>query len=100
MILGWELDTKEHHIRITPNIEEKVRAALAAIPATAHQVSLRKWRHLLGLMRSITLDVPRAHGMFTRLPHNLRQAHGRRVLLLSAVQGKLSAWIHLVQDIS
>ena len=35
VVLGWKLDTKQHHPSITPNIEEKVRTALAAIPKAA-----------------------------------------------------------------
>ena len=53
-VLGWELDTKEHHLRLTPNQENKLRAALDTISAAAHQVSFRKWRNLFGLLWSIT----------------------------------------------
>ena len=42
MLLGWELDTKEHHLRITPNREITVRAALDATHNAKHQVSLHK----------------------------------------------------------
>ena len=66
-VLGWELNTKEHHLRLTPKRELKVRAALNVIPTKARQVSLRKRRHLLGLLRSITPAIAGAHGMFTRL---------------------------------
>ena len=41
-VLGWELKTKDHHLRLTSKREIKVRAALDAIPAEAHQVSLLK----------------------------------------------------------
>ena len=41
-VLGWELDTKEHHLRLTPKREIKVCAALDVIPDEARQVSLRK----------------------------------------------------------
>ena len=35
-VLGWELDTKWHHLRIAPKRDKKVRTTLDAIPATAH----------------------------------------------------------------
>ena len=41
-VLGWELDIKEHHLRLTPKRELKVCAALDAIPSEAHQASLHK----------------------------------------------------------
>ena len=71
-VLGWELDKKEHRLRLTPKRDIKVRVALDAIPAEVYQVSLQKWRHLIGLLRNITLSVDMAHGMFTRLQHALQ----------------------------
>ena len=62
-VLGWELDTKEHHLRLTPNQENKVRSALETIPAAAHQVSFPKWRNLFGLLRSITPAVSGSHAV-------------------------------------
>ena len=76
-----------------------MHAALAAIPAAAHHISLRKWRQLLGLLRSITLAVAGAHGKFTRLQHALRQARGRRVPISTEVQDKLSVWNQLVKEL-
>ena len=66
-VLGWEIDTKEHHLRLTPKRELKMPVALNAIPSEAHQFSLTKWRHLLELLRSITPAISGEHGMFTRL---------------------------------
>ena len=75
-------------------------AALNEIPAAAHHVYLRKWRHLLDLLWSITLALSGAHGKFTCLQHALRQTHGRRVPISTAVQDELSAWLQIVQDMS
>ena len=83
---------KKHHLRLTPKRELKFRAALDAIPAKARQVSLRKWRHLLGLLPIIIPDVAGAQGVFTCLEHALQQARGRQFQLSPAVQDKLSAW--------
>ena len=99
-VLGWGIDTKEHHLRLTPRQDIKLRAALDASAASAHQVSLRKWRHILGLVHSITLSVAGAHCMFTFLQHALCQARGRQVTLSTAVQYELSTWRHIVQDLA
>ena len=85
-VLGWEIDTKEHHLRLTPKRNLKVRMALDMIPAEAHQVSLRKLGHLLGLLRSIAPAVAGAQGMFTRLQHALQHPWGRRLQLSPPVQ--------------
>ena len=70
-VMGWEINTKEHHLRLTPKQESKVCAALDTISAAAHQVSLLKWRHILGIPSSIAPAVAGAQGMFTRLQHAL-----------------------------
>ena len=41
-VLRRDIDTKKHHLRITPKRDEKVRYALSAIPTEARQVSLHK----------------------------------------------------------
>ena len=52
-VLGWDLYTIAHLLRLPPRQQEKVSAALAAIPRKACTTSLRKWCKLLGLLRGI-----------------------------------------------
>ena len=47
-----------------------------------------------------TPAVSGAHGIFTHLQHALWQARGQRVPLSAAVQDELSAWRHIVQELS
>ena len=99
-VLGWYLNILEHHLRLTTKRPRKVRRALDEIPAAAHQVSLRKWWHLLGLLCSVTPAVARLQGMFTRLHNALQQARVRRVQLFPTVHDELSAWRQLVQEVA
>ena len=99
-LMGWELNTKEHHLRLTPKRDLKVRAALDTIPSEACQVSLRKWWHLLCILRSITPSVYGAQGMFKLLQNKLQQARGRQVQMSPAFQDELSAWRQLVQELA
>ena len=78
-VLGWDLHTIAHLLRLPPTRRDKVAAALAAIPREAQNNSLCKWRKLLGLLRSITPAVNGSRGMFTRLQHALKRASGRHV---------------------
>ena len=99
-VLGWESYTLEHHLRLTPKRESKVCAALDEIPAAANKVSLHKWGHLLGLLRSTTPAIAGAQGMFTRLQHALQKARGIQVQLLPIVHNKISAWCQIVQELA
>ena len=66
-VLGWDLHTIAHLLRLPPTRRDKVAAALSAIPQEAQNNSLCKWRKLLGLLRSISPAVNGSRGMFTRL---------------------------------
>ena len=100
MVLGWELDMKEYHLRFTSKRESKVCATLDAITAAAHQVSLRKWWHHFGLLQTITPAVAGAHGTITCLQHALRQACGRQLPLSTASHNELSTCRQLVQELT
>ena len=63
-VLVWDLNNIAQLLPLPPSQQEKVEAALAAIPRTTHTISLRKWRKLLGLMYSITLAVAGSRSIF------------------------------------
>ena len=73
---------------------------MAAIPRKAHSSSLRKWRKLLGLLRSITPAVSGSRGMFTRVQHSLKRVTGRHVQLTAYVHDDLEAWRKLVRSLA
>ena len=99
-VLGWDINTIAHLLCLTPRRKEKVEAALAAIPRKAHSTSLRKWRKLLGLLRSITPAVARSRGMFTRVQHALKRVTRRHVQLTAYVQDDMEAWRKLFRSLS
>ena len=53
-VLGWDLDTISHLLRLPPIRWEKLADVLAVIPQEARTTYLRKWSNLLGLIRRIT----------------------------------------------
>ena len=92
-VLGWDLDTISHLIRLPPRRQEKVAAALssavAAIPRKAHSTSMHKWRNLLGLLRSITPAISGSRGMFTRVQYDLKIPTRRHVQLSADVHDEM-----------
>ena len=96
-VAGWDLDTIANLLRLPPRRQDKVAAALAAIPRKAHYTSLRKLRKLLGLLRSITSAVAGSRGMFIQVQHALKRATGSHIQLTSDVHNELEAWYKLVR---
>ena len=89
-----------HLLPLSPRQQEKVSAALAAVPRKARTTPLRKWHKLLGLLQSITLAVAGLRGMSTRVKHDLKRAAGRHVKLTVDVYDELNAWRKLVSSLA
>ena len=89
-----------HMLCLPPRQQEKVDAALAAIPRKAHSTSLRKFRNLLGMLHSITPDVSGLRVMFKHVQHALKRATGRHVQLTADVHNDLEAWRKLVYTLT
>ena len=96
-VLGCDINTIAHLLRLTPRQQEKVAVALAAILRKPHSTSLCKWCKLLGLLCSITPAVAVSRGMFTRVQHALKIVTGRHVQLTADVHSELEAWRELVR---
>ena len=84
VVLAWELDTRRHHLSLTPNKKVRVKAALDVIPSRTHRVSLCKQKRLLVILWSITPAVVGAHGVFNQLQNALTQDKGLWVLIYLA----------------
>ena len=91
VVLAWELDTRRHHLSLTPNQKVRVKSALDVIPSGTHRVSLCKQKRLLGILRSIAPAVVGAQGVFTQLQNALTQDKGLWVLLYLAENNELFA---------
>ena len=99
-MIGWDLDTIAHLLRLPPTCWDKVASALVAIPREAHTTSLRKWHKLLGLLRSITLAVTGSRRMLTQVQHALKRAAERHVQLTMDMHDELKAWRELVLSLA
>ena len=99
-MLGWDLDTIAHLLRLPSTLWGKVVTDLQAIPRKALTTSLHKWCKLLGMLRSITPAVAESRGMFTRAQHSLKQAAGRHFQLTMEVHNNLEAWRELVRSLT
>ena len=98
-VLGWDLDTIAHLFHLPPRQQEKVAAALADIPGKAYTTSLRKWRNLLGMLRSITPAVTGSRSMFTKVQHSLKRATGKHIQITVDMHNELEAWRKLVRSL-
>ena len=95
-MVGGNLNNVAKFIRLPPKRQAKVHTALEAISPASHNNSLRKWRKLLGILRSITPAIEGSQGMSTLVKHALTKAAGQHVHLPADVNDKINAWIYLM----
>ena len=91
MVLQWDLDTISHMLRLPSTWQEEVAAALVAIPPEARTTSLRKWRNILVLLRSITPFISGSRVIFTQVQYALKRAAERHIQLTTNLQDELEA---------
>jgi hypothetical protein len=71
-VLGWVLDTVDKTIQLPPHRIDRLHSILAGIPGTQRRTSTKKWQQVVGELRSMTLAVPGARGLFCSLQEALR----------------------------
>jgi hypothetical protein len=67
-ILGWRVDTVARStLELPPHCHVRLQELLDEIPPTQKRVSVAKWHRILGELRSMTLAIPGARGLFSHI---------------------------------
>ena len=95
-ILGWVLDSQAMTLTLPPRRLQRLADLLESIPPSRRRLSLHTWHQLLGELRSMSLALPGARGLFSHLQHALRTQQGSRLRLSAAFHRALDdfRWIH------
>ena len=73
---------------------------MSAIPRSQRRIGVNKWYQVLGNLRSMALDLPRARGLFSQMYDSLCHVKGKRVTLSKGVHEDLAEFCWLVEDVS
>jgi hypothetical protein len=66
-ILGWLVDMVASTLKLPPHRRARMQELLDEIPPTQKRVSVAKWHRILGELRSMTLAIPGARGLFSHI---------------------------------
>jgi hypothetical protein len=72
IILRWILDTVHLTVEIPAHRVARLFELLDSVPTHQRHVSIKKWQHLVGELRSTILAVPGGQGMFIFLHQVLK----------------------------
>jgi hypothetical protein len=78
-ILGWIVKTLDNTIALSAHCLIRLHEILASIRPGQRRVALKQWHHILGELRSTTLAIPAAIGLFYVLQEALKLGDGHRV---------------------
>jgi hypothetical protein len=70
------------------------------LPRTLKRVATRKWQQVLGELRSMSLGIPGARGLFSTLQQALRVPEARHIRLTASVHDFMDDFRHLAQTLS
>jgi len=81
-ILGWIIDTVAMTISLPPRRLQRLADILAEIPLSQKRTSVKRWHQILGELRSMSLAIPGARGLFSHMQDALchKEPKGRLTL--------------------
>jgi hypothetical protein len=71
LALGLVLDSVSKTMQLPPHRVDSLHDFLGSLPMTRTRVSVKTWHNVLGELRSITLGLPGAQGLFSTLLEHL-----------------------------
>ena len=99
VLLGWIVDTINMTITLPPHRVERLHEILSATPRSQRRISVDKWHRVLGELRSMTLALPGARGLFSQMKEALRHVKGKWVTLSKGVHEDLVGFHWLASDL-
>ena len=99
IVLGWLVDTVKQTIQLPPHRVTRLQAIFDEL-RDARRVSIRRWRQVLGELRSMLLAIPGGRGLFSILQTGFRFADKHRVRLDSHMHAQLDDFESLVCDLA
>ena len=79
---------------------ERLQEILHSIPPTRRRISTKKWHKILGELRSMSIALPGAKGLFSQLQNALSTQHKHRINLNKGVHDDLLHFQHLHNSIA
>lgn len=98
-ILGWIVDSESMTLTLPPRRLQRLQELLDSIPHTQHRLALKTWHQLLGELRSMSLALPGARGLFSHLQTALRTRVGNRLRLTASFHQALDDFRWLLANL-
>ena len=99
--LGWIIDTCAQTITLPQHRIHDLSTILASVPLHQTRISKKKWYHILGKFRSVSLALPGSRGLFSFMQEALLNTNMKhRLYLKKSVHEALQDFRWLLNDIA
>ena len=101
VVLGWLLDTLQLTVELPPHRITRLHEILASIKPTQRRIATKTWHKIMGELRSMTLAIPGARGLFSTLQEAFRHPEptGNRLRLRRHVHDFLLDFQWMASDV-
>ena len=99
-MLGWILDSVAMTLTLPTRRLQQLAELLASIPTTQKRLSIDKWHRLLGELRSMSLALPGARGLFSQLQVAQQSLQHGRIRLQRGFHDALNDFRWLEQELA
>ena len=102
ILLGWIIDTVNSTIELPPHRIARLQEILASVTPKMKVIAVKQWHKILGELRSMSIPIPGARGLFSLLQEAFRhvEADRPRLRLTKAVHGFLEDFRWLANDVA
>ena len=73
ILLGWIIDTVNSTIELPPHHITRLQAILASVTPKMKVIAVKQWHKILGELRSMSIAIPGARGLFSLLQEAFRR---------------------------
>jgi hypothetical protein len=98
-LLGWIIDSVAMTLTLPPRRLARLAEILAEIPRSQKRLSIKKWHRLLGELRSMSIAIPGARGLFSQLQVAGRTEEQGRIRLHRGFHDTLDDFRWLQRDL-
>jgi hypothetical protein len=99
-ILGWVIDSVAMTLTLPPRRLQRLAEILAAVRPSQKRLAVDTWHQLLGELRSMSLAIPGARGLFSHLQAAIRTRHKNRLRLSPSFHQALTDFRWLYTNLS
>jgi hypothetical protein len=98
-ILRWEIDMVAKTITLPLHRQDRLREILDSISPQQKRIGVTKWYQIRGDLRSISIALPGARGLFSFLQEALRHKKGTRVPITAQIHQTLADFRWIVDNL-